>query len=70
MMTCNVSFYSWTNSISFEAYLAHDCWNCVRCYVRGTLEENKFTKNGRGGGLMVCVLAFYSDDPSLNPADF
>ena len=23
---------------------------------------------GRGGGLVVSVLAFYSDDPSLNPA--
>ena len=25
---------------------------------------------GRGGGLMVSVLAFYSNDPSLNPAGF
>ena len=24
---------------------------------------------GRGGGQVVSVLAFYSDDPSLNPAD-
>ena len=24
---------------------------------------------GRGGGQMVSVLAFYSDDPSSNPAD-
>ena len=24
---------------------------------------------GRGGGLVVSVLAFYSDDPSSNPAD-
>ena len=23
---------------------------------------------GRGGGLVVSILAFYSDDPSLNPA--
>ena len=25
---------------------------------------------GRGGGLEVSVLAFYSDDPNLNPADY
>ena len=25
---------------------------------------------GRGGGLVVRVTAFYSDDPSLNPADY
>ena len=25
---------------------------------------------GRGGGLGVSILAFYSDDPSLNPAGF
>ena len=25
---------------------------------------------GRGGGLVVSVLAFYSDIPSLNPAGF
>ena len=25
---------------------------------------------GRGGGLVVNILAFYSDDPSLNPAGF
>ena len=24
---------------------------------------------GRGGGQVVCVLAFNSDDPSLNPAE-
>ena len=24
---------------------------------------------GRGGGQVVIVLAFYSDDPSLNPAE-
>ena len=24
---------------------------------------------GRGGGQVVSVLAFYSDDPSSNPAD-
>ena len=24
---------------------------------------------GRGGGLVVSVLAIYSDDPSLNPAE-
>ena len=26
-------------------------------------------KSGRGGGQVVSVLAFYSDDPSLNPAE-
>ena len=26
--------------------------------------------SGRGGGQMVSVLAFYSDDPSSNPAEF
>ena len=26
--------------------------------------------DGRGGGLVVSVLAFYSDNPSLNPAGF
>ena len=25
---------------------------------------------GRGGGLVVSVLAFYSDDPSSNPAGY
>ena len=25
---------------------------------------------GRGGGLVVSALAFYSDDPSLNPAGY
>ena len=25
---------------------------------------------GRGGGQVVSVLAFYSNDPSLNPADY
>ena len=28
-----------------------------------------FLKRGRGGGQVVSVLAFYSDDPSLNPAE-
>ena len=28
-----------------------------------------FDPVGRGGGLVVSVLAYYSDDPSLNPAD-
>ena len=27
-------------------------------------------KVGRGGGLVVSVLAFYSDDPSSNPAGY
>ena len=27
-------------------------------------------KQGRGGGLVVSVLAIYSDDPSSNPADY
>ena len=26
-------------------------------------------KSGRGGGQVVSVLAFYSDDPSSNPAE-
>ena len=25
---------------------------------------------GRDGGLVVCILAFYSDDPSSNPAGY
>ena len=25
--------------------------------------------SGRGGGQVVCMLAFYSDDPSSNPAE-
>ena len=25
---------------------------------------------GRGGGLVFSILAFYSDDPSLNPAGY
>ena len=28
------------------------------------------TLKGRGGGLEVSILAYYSDDPSLNPADY
>ena len=28
----------------------------------------KFSKVGRGGGLVVRILAFYSNDPSSNPA--
>ena len=31
---------------------------------------DKKTGLGRGGGLVVSVLAFYSDDPSLNPAGY
>ena len=37
-------------------------------------EDTRFTcimiwqKEGRGGGQVVSVLAFYSDDPSSNPA--
>ena len=30
----------------------------------------KITSDGRGSGLVVSVLAFYSDDPSSNPADY
>ena len=30
--------------------------------------SNKFKHLGRGGGLVVSVLTFYSDDASLNPA--
>ena len=29
--------------------------------------NNKFM--GRGGGQVVCIIAFYSDNPSSNPAD-
>ena len=38
-------------------------------------EDTRFTcimiwqKEGRGGGQVVSVLAFYSDDPSSNPAE-
>ena len=31
---------------------------------------DKKTDLGRGGGLVVRVLTFYSDDPSLNPAGY
>ena len=31
---------------------------------------NKFLTSGRGGGLVVSILAFYSDDPSSNPAGY
>ena len=29
----------------------------------------KSNNNGRGGGHVISILAFYSDDPSLNPAN-
>ena len=31
--------------------------------------QDNYLVLGRGGGQMVSVLAFYSDDPSSNPAD-
>ena len=37
------------------------------------LKENQFKVSieyGRGGGLVVCVLAFFSDDPSSNPTGY
>ena len=37
------------------------------------LKENQFKVSieyGRGGGLVVCVLAFYSGDPSSNPTGY
>ena len=39
-------------------------------YLPGTdlKSSNKFKHLGRGGGLVVSVLTFYSDDASLNPA--
>ena len=45
---------------------------------KGILRSSGYPKNakrinieqlGRGGGQVVSVLAFYSDDPSSNPAD-
>ena len=35
-------------------------------YLRPTSERNKKMKTGCGGGQVVSVLAFYSDDPSSN----
>ena len=37
-------------------------------YLRPTSERNKKMKTGCGGGQVVSVLAFYSDDPSSNRA--
>ena len=38
-----------------------------------TLKKNKHSLSlgygSRGGGVMVCILAFYFDDPSSNLAD-
>ena len=33
-------------------------------------KSNSMLSLGPGGGLMVCVLAFYSNDQSLNPAGY
>ena len=35
----------------------------------GIIPVPKLTQLGRGGGQVVSVLAFYSDDPSSNPAE-
>ena len=34
-----------------------------------SVEKQKIIKAGRGGGQVVRMLAFYSDDPSSNPAE-
>ena len=35
-----------------------------------SVKSNLNTILSRGDGLVVSVLAFYSDDPSLTPADY
>ena len=37
---------------------------------RKLVDKKKYKVKGRGGGLVVSVLTFYSDDPSSNPADY
>ena len=44
-----------------------DC--CVSTENENFLLLSKSRPKGRGGGQVVSVLAFYSDDPSSNPAE-
>ena len=38
-------------------------------FIGETLRPTRVDIGGRAGGLVVSVLAFYSDDPSSNPAE-
>ena len=40
------------------------------CLRSGLKAVTSIGSLGRGGGLVVSVLAFYSADPSSNPADY
>ena len=39
-------------------------------YLYSTLPKVSLSRQGRGGGLVVSALAYCSEDPSLNPADY
>ena len=45
----------------------------LRCHVAVIFYVNKIDKHkdrsGHGGGQLVSMLAFYSDDPNWNPAE-
>ena len=46
-------------------------WNKKLSFLwYGDLIDENILAMGRGGGLVVSVLAFYSDDPSLIPAGY
>ena len=40
----------------------------MHCIKAGSISLANKEKNGRGVGQVVSVLAFFSDDPSSNPA--
>ena len=57
----------------FELLLAKSIWLqqfLVNYTVAKGSTKRVLARLGRGGGLVVSVLAFYSHDPSLNPAGY
>ena len=45
------------------------CFSVAITQINATSAIKALRFVGRGGGIMVSILAFYSDDPSSNPAD-
>ena len=53
-------------TFAFNCFWLYFAWNKL---LDPPPQKKNFFNWGRGGGQVVSVLAFYSDEPSSNPAD-